>query len=310
MTLRAFRRSANGDVWRRVHERLEQASGWFARMQKGGKLLGRPSFEDSQYLLTGFSICAACEGAVATISRMHGTAPNRRQVHFYGCTVNQRRGEILCSNRTIIKHDVMDRALLASITELLEPTVIQAAVEEALARLQEPADFSLRERLEREIGLLDARVDRLLDALADGTGGRDEIVVRIKDSKKRKSDLAAELADLIRAEAFASVDLAELRPRLEARVNDVRALLGRHVPQARQMLRKLIWGTIQMEPIAEGRRRGYRFRGAIRIDRLLTGEALEELAISWWPQREVTVRGALSSRSLCRSRHKADLAGC
>src|SRR5262249_22617738 len=50
----------------------------------------------------------------------------------------------------------------------------------------------------------------------------------------------------------------------------------RHTPHARQMLRKLLAGKIATEPVAEGRRRGYRFRGALSIGRLMTGEALQE----------------------------------
>lgn len=45
----------------------------------------------------------------------------------------------------------------------------------------------------------------------------------------------------------------------------------RHVPLARQMLRKLLDGYILCGPIMEGGRAGYRFTATGTFDRLLTG---------------------------------------
>jgi hypothetical protein len=53
------------------------------------------------------------------------------------------------------------------------------------------------------------------------------------------------------------------------------ALLGNHTAQARQMLRKLLAGKIELQPVGRGRERGYRFRGALCIERLISGEALQ-----------------------------------
>ena len=52
------------------------------------------------------------------------------------------------------------------------------------------------------------------------------------------------------------------------------ALFGRHVPIARQILRKLLDGHILCEPIEEGGKPGYRFTATGTFDRLLTGENL------------------------------------
>jgi DNA-binding winged helix-turn-helix (wHTH) protein len=58
-------------------------------------------------------------------------------------------------------------------------------------------------------------------------------------------------------------------------VNDVTALLARHTSQARQMLRKLLTDKIELTPVRAGRKRGYQFRGAVTIDRLIGGEAFQ-----------------------------------
>jgi len=55
-------------------------------------------------------------------------------------------------------------------------------------------------------------------------------------------------------------------------LGDIPALLSRHLPQARQLLRKLLDGHIMCEPIAdEDGKPGYRFTATGTFDRLLTG---------------------------------------
>src|SRR5215472_3885437 len=43
--------------------------------------------------------------------------------------------------------------------------------------------------------------------------------------------------------------------------------------QARQVLRALLNGKIELEPLGRGRRRGYRFSGTLTIGRLIAGTA-------------------------------------
>jgi hypothetical protein len=57
--------------------------------------------------------------------------------------------------------------------------------------------------------------------------------------------------------------------------SDVTALFCSHTAQARQMLWKLLTGKIGLEAVGRGRERGYRFRGALCIERLIGGEALQ-----------------------------------
>ena len=59
----------------------------------------------------------------------------------------------------------------------------------------------------------------------------------------------------------------------------------------RQMLRKILADKIELEAVGSGRKRGYRFRGALAIERLIGGEALQrrcKLACLWWPQGDLT----------------------
>ncbi len=91
-----------------------------------------------------------------------------------------------------------------------------------------------------------------LDALADKSLSREEIASRL-NAEKIKSDL-------------------------RAKARDATAVLGRQTPQARQTLRKLLESKIELQPVGSGRQRGYQFRGALTVYRLINGEAFADKA--------------------------------
>ena len=55
------------------------------------------------------------------------------------------------------------------------------------------------------------------------------------------------------------------------RYEHVGALLNENTIQARQMLRKILTGKIELEPVGRARDRAYKFRGALTIGRLISG---------------------------------------
>ena len=93
--------------------------------------------------------------------------------------------------------------------------------------------------------------------------------------KARKAALEVELTKLGQVAQVVSLDAARLKKTLEERVSDVAGLLGRHTAHGRQMLRKILADKIELEAVGSGRKRGYRFRGALAIDRLIGGEAFQ-----------------------------------
>ena len=74
------------------------------------------------------------------------------------------------------------------------------------------------------------------------------------------------------------LDPAELERDVKARVVDVIEVFGRQTVQARQMLRKILADKIEFEPVGSGRGRSYRFRGALTLEKLISGEAFALLA--------------------------------
>src|SRR5262245_66599242 len=122
------------ELWHTVHARLEKARGLLPRSFQGGRLIGRPSYldGDSPYLLTGFTKCTVCGGAIGSIPRAHGSGSDRRRVDYYGCFTNHRRGAAICTNKTHIRQDRLDDAVIAAINRVLNDRVVELAVDKEL----------------------------------------------------------------------------------------------------------------------------------------------------------------------------------
>jgi len=178
-----------------------------------------------------------------------------------------------------MRQDIVDEAILGAITEVLQPAVLTLAVEKALAKLAYARSHhtSRRARLEGELMDVQRKLDRLVDALADGLLPPDEIRERLNTEKARKTTLQAKLEELDQLGRVASIDIAELKRQFESRASDVTALLAKQTVQARQMLRKLLADKIELEPVGSGRERGYKFRGALTVEKLISGEAFAQV---------------------------------
>jgi site-specific DNA recombinase len=267
------------DVWHMVGARLKRTKVLYPR-RNDGRLHGRPDHPDeSKYLLTGFAKCAVCGGAMGTITRLHGTAPRRSPVHFYGCTIHHRRGSAVCSNGLVLRQSVVDEAILGAIAELLDPPILGAAIDKALERRRaELPSLDCRPEIQRKLRLVQERIDRALDALLDG-GPRNELNARIEAEKIRRAALTDELARLDQQAAITDHDPAKLQQLLWECLAEVDKIFHKGTPQVRQMLRALLADKIEMEPVDDGVRRGYLCRGVLTIDALLASARITSLTV-------------------------------
>jgi site-specific DNA recombinase len=264
------------DLAARVDERLATAATTFRR-RAGGRLTGgavqAPGYA-SPYVLTNFARCAACGGPLGTITRSHGTGSKRWRARFYGCTTRDRRGPSTCSNATLLRHEILDAAFLDAIRGRLDDSIIRDAVARAVA-LRRKRQGPARDRgaaLEGELQGVEQRIARLVDAITAG-GPVEELVDRLKAERARR-------AALIEEQKAVNVRGIEQRPaelvaRLMARAAELRGLMGVHVGRTRQLLAAMLTGPVPMVSVVENGRRGYRFKGRLRLGGLLLGEALE-----------------------------------
>jgi site-specific DNA recombinase len=259
-------------LWQAAHTRMQRARDTYVRGPKG-QLMARPALRDldTPYLLSGIARCSACGGPLASITRDFKRQGRRR---YYGCDYAARRGHTVCRNRLLIRQEALDQAVLAALGEVLEAPILERAVERTLERVRaaQAGDVGRRVALERELAAVEASMANLTDAVKRGRA-TDALLEQLEAEHAAREGLRAQLGLFEQRAALAGQDRHQLVTDLRARVGDLGGLLGRHVTQTRQILRKLLVGRLACEAFDDGRRRGYRFTGTVTYERLLPAEA-------------------------------------
>ncbi len=242
------------ELWAKVERKLTTTRTQYARTADG-RMLGHSSGADlrSHYLLSGIAKCAVCGGSLVCQlrSKVHGK-------NVYMCAYHHGRGRAVCTNDLRIRQGVLDSAVLHALNQVLDEKVLAEAVKRALATIRAGQATFPDERLaiERQLSLIDARERALVEAVASGRA-TDAIYTELQQEDGAKKRLTAQLARMDQLARVTSLDAKRIERALLERTADVKALLGRHVPQARQMLRKLIEGRIVCTPFQDVRGRGY-----------------------------------------------------
>ena len=140
--------------------------------------------------------------------------------------------------------------------------MVKVAVEKALAkhRAGEGAKLDRRTSIKRELSLIAAKKEHLVDSIA--AGDKDPAILeRLKAEEICRQELVQELAHLATTDQVCSLDEARLKRELKARLGDIKTLLGRHISSARRLLRLLMEHPLRCEAVQGGDRKEYRVTG-------------------------------------------------
>lgn len=252
-------RIVSDELWDAAHARSAE------RQAKYG-MTGRRHLDiESRYLLSGLARCNICGGGLAAHSRRHGG----QRVHFYGCTSHWKRGAAVCSNNLVGRMDAIDAEVIATLQDdVCRPTVIEEAVRLALDAFAPERQEASREARAAELATVRQECERLAEAIGRG-GPLEALLARLAERQAQREALEREIATL--AIKRPHVDLRPLEARLRDKLADWRGLLQRNVREGRAVLRALLVGPLRFTPIVTEQRRGYKFEGAIALDRLLVG---------------------------------------
>ena len=257
------------EAWTRAHTRLAEARTHYLR-STSGRLWGRPSREtDSKYLLPGFARCGVCGGGMFVYSRRQG----RRRVFFYACTAHHKRGPSVCANALKVPMATANAAILTAIeSNVLRPEVVEAALARAVESILPKADVLDREWTEAtaELAAVKGAITRLTAAI--GASGHSPALLETLQAKEtRRAVLEQTLATLDRRRQITDIEVPRLQADLRQRLEDWQGLLNRHVPQARQILRKLLTDPLVLTPRLEGKKKQYEFKGQASLGKVLAG---------------------------------------
>jgi hypothetical protein len=230
------------------------------------------------------------------MTRPHG----KRRAHFYGCAYHHKRGPTICQNNLVIRQDLLDHTVLQAIHEVLDERIVDTAIDKAVARLRAGQERHLDRRtaIERELSLIEAQERRLVEAIKHGGQALDPLVNALKTEEARKRVLVSELETLGSVERASSLNLHRIKKSLRARLADTKALLSRHIPEAREMLRKLLVERLEFTPVEVNGRKGYRFTGAGSYGPLFDGEAFSPTVVAPTGFEPVFGHGHVFARSL------------
>jgi DNA invertase Pin-like site-specific DNA recombinase len=251
-------------VWQAAHARLDESRDCYLRVTKG-RLWGRPlDGVARKYLLTGLARCGKCGGSLEVRGGDH---------RYYCCSSYWRRGRAVCDNKLEIPLITGERAVLAALErELLTPDFVETVVRTVLTRQPQtgPAADELRIQLTAQLADVRREMDNLIEGLAR-TGASSALTTAIRQREDRQRELQAALNALDQRGELAKAEVSRLAELSRERVLAWGDTLSRHVPQARQILQKVLRDRLTFTPEERDGQRGYRFTAEGSIFPLLVG---------------------------------------
>jgi hypothetical protein len=177
------------------------------------------------------------------------------------------RGKSVCSNSLLLPLNGADEEIVGKMSSLLDPDVVEGAIEDALELLRagQAGHGARREALRHEIEVNVTEQARLVEAVASGSGIA-ALTAALKEREQRRAQLQREL-DAV--ECLTAFDSAATARELRRRVDEWRGLVQRNTPIPRQVLDRLLADRICWTP---RRDEGvYEYRSRLHYDRLLAG---------------------------------------
>ena len=178
--------------------------------------------------------------------------------------------------------------MLAAVRRVIEPRMIHEAVAQAMDTLRATQTLlpDQRRAIERDLMVCEERIQHLVNAVATGKGG-EAVFVELQKEQAHRTTLTEQLTHADQLARVSSLDLKRIERTLTDRAEDLLRLLGQHIPQTRQVLRKLIPdqliqgkrvpGRIVCTPFDDAQGQGYTFLARGSYSRLLgTGIAIND----------------------------------
>ena len=126
-----------------------------------------------------------------------------------------------------------------------------------------------RQALQKDLATVEAALDRLAHAVAEG-GRLSTLLSEIRKHEDQRTRLCTELA-MLDSLTMTQFDPAQVEQELRGYLTDWPSLTQRHPAQTRQILRKLLPSRIRVWREVRGGEKSYHFHGEAAVGRLFNG---------------------------------------
>jgi hypothetical protein len=226
------------------------------------------------------ALCGCCGGSLKVRSRGHG---NGRK-HFYGCASYHERGRSVCANKADVPMvDADDIVIEALLDDVLDASMLEDAVSEALRLLQGEASEDRTQAIERELKTVEQERSRLVAAIAAG-GQLDGLVQALQARETRRRELEGRREQMRSERRLRASDAARVQDELMALASSWRRVLVDDPTNARPIISSLLKGRVTIDPVKDARKR-WTLRGEGTLvglfEKMISGE---NFPLVWRPQ--------------------------
>ena len=236
--------------WQTAHARLTAARALYVRANRG-ETFGRPAVgSPSRYLLTNVALCGCCGHALTARTRAHGTG----RKHFYGCAAYHDRGRTVCQNKADVPMpDADDIVLEALLDDVIDPTIVSDAIDEALNLLRGDRPSEHLDRIHEELDIIERERVCLANAIAAG-GELDGLLDALRTRDQRRARLEAQRAMLFAQAPLQAADAGRVRRELTDLARSWRQVLVAGAQHARPIVTALLVGRVTITPALDAAR--------------------------------------------------------
>jgi DNA invertase Pin-like site-specific DNA recombinase len=253
-------RIISDELWLAVEARRQEAKETFHK--RGGLTRTERS---RTYLFSGILACEDCNGSMVICA-----GGGKRGYVKYGCHTHKHTGA--CGNRLLIRQDRLEAQLLASLErQLMDPATLDGAVgrcenelRRRLAEMQKAGSIMTVESLKKQHADMQARRDRLIQAVEVGGGDILSLTQRLREVESQMK----RLADAIAAYRPVKMEVAvgSIRERVMKTLTRLHEATraGGDLSRAKEALATHV-GRLVLSPVQRDGRPVYRVQGKISV---------------------------------------------
>ena len=207
-----------------------------------------PRTTSSGVLLTGLARCDSC-GSPMMLRTGKGKGGTYR---YYACSANRLKGASACQHPISVREDELDALVVSALADrLLTPDRLAALLREAVKyrRSATSENRSRKSALEKQRKEIDAQIERLITAVADGT------LPDMAPLRARMDELTAHREECARLLAALGADVPELRQALSRQqaVSIAKVLKRKLVGAPRHLQKRYVQGLVS-EIVIDGQK--------------------------------------------------------